>query len=479
MHTEPTSASAPEVKTNRDIGKAANKTRPPMTATRNSLPKPAKTAPPKTMCEEPLSVLPTAYQGKLLKLDSAAIQVSRWSNRLPNFVDTSDFKELVDLITKTGGNTVPVLVRMLPDNSYELVYGHRRVMACQHAGLKVNALVAKGLTDEQCIRHMAQENIGRDGLSLLEQGQWYARLRAEQVYKTDGALSHALGVDKGDLSKALSIARLHPVIINAFSSPRDLQYRFANALTRASALKPDQADIQSTEIYLRALAIAALRSSADSKLNGREVYDMLLGAKPVQPAAAHGHVTCPEASACALQEVLKIAPLKAAGDADEHVLEVMLEVTVAACETNSQKQSKEEPQEKLQEEPCVGPSNTELPTFRKQNKEAVSLGAIDEERAECQSVVAQDICMAACQSSSGKTAGVGRSNIWCPIMTDDTNVIGAVTAAENGTALVELSLALSEQQCDLLALAVGKLLSDAQYAGTTPSVSSLNDQEAS
>lgn len=492
MHTDPTSASAPALKTNRDIDNVAKKTRPPMTATGGSRPaKPAKTARPKTRGEAPLSALPAAHHAKPLKLDPAVIQVSRWSNRLPDFVDTPAFQELRDLIEKTGGNTVPVLVRFLPDNTCELVYGHRRVKACQLAGLKVNALVASGLTDGQCIVHMAQENSGRYDLSPLEKGQWYARLRAEQVYKTDGALSHALGIDKGDLSKALALARLHPVILNAFSSPRDFQYRFASALAKASAPKPGQADIESTEIYPRALAIADLRRSAGSKPNGRAVYDMLLGFKPVPPAAAHAPVPCLGASACASQEVLKIAPLKAAGnsgnagnsgdagDADEKVQDVMLEVTVAACETNSQKQPKEEPRKQTQEEHRVGPSNRVLPVFRKQNREAVSLGAIDEERAQCPSVVAQETCMAAGQSSPGETAGVGRSNISCPIITDDNNVIGWVAAAENGTALVELSLALSAQQCDQLAFALGELLSDAHYAGTTPSAASSNDQDAS
>jgi len=476
MHTEPTDTSAPLVlKTKPESSKAVKKTKPPMVATRNGLTKPTKGARPKaTSMEVPLPGVPTRYYGKPMKLDPASIELSRWSNRLPDFVDTSAFHELRDQMAKTGGNTVPVLVRLLPDSTHELVYGHRRLMACKLIGLKVNALVARGLTDEEAIRHMAHENIGRHDLSPFEQGRWYARLREEQVYETDSALSRALGVDKGDLSKALALARLHPVIIDAFSSSHDLQYRFASGLARASEPKSGEADIESTEIYQRALAIAALRSSAGSKLDGRAVYGMLLATKPLQPAAVRTLVTCSEVISCASQEVLKMAPFNPAGNpgsTDEYQSKIILEVNVAACENGAQKQP--------QEEPSVGPSNTVLPTFRKQNKEAVSLGAIDEERAECPSVVAQEICMAACQSSSGKTASVGRSNIWCPIMTDDTNVIGAVTAAENGTALVELSLALSEQQCDLLALAVGKLLSDAQYAGTTPSDSSLNDQEAS
>lgn len=471
MHTEPTNASAQELKTKPHIGKSDKKTKPLTTASCNGLAKRTNGARPKaTRIEVPLPVLLTAYHGKPPKLDPAAIQVSRWSNRLPDFVNTLAFKELVDLITKTGGNTVPVLVRLLPDNSYELVCGHRRLMACKVAGLKVNALVARGLTDEEAIRHMAHENMGRHELSPLERGRWYARLRAEQVYETDGALSRALGVDKSDLSKVLALARLHPVIIDAFSSPHDLQHRFVTGLTRASEPRPGEPDIQSTEIYQRALAIAALRSSAGSELGGRAVYKMLLESKPVQPAAARAPVTCTEASSCASQEVLKIAPLNAAGNpegADEYLSKIILEVTVAACETGSQKQ------------PGVGPSNTELSTFEEQNREVVSLGAIDEEGAERPPVVAEKIRMAASPSSLAKTAGVGRSNVWYPIITDDADEIGAVTAAGNGTALVELSRALSAEQCDMLAFELGKLLSHAPYTVLDLNLASSDDQEAS
>jgi ParB/RepB/Spo0J family partition protein len=400
------------------------------------------------------------------------------------------------LITTTGGNTVPVLVRLLPDNSHELVYGHRRLMACQLAGLKVNALVSRSLSDEQAVRTMAQENTARHDLSPLEKGRWYAQLREEQVYKTDGALSRALGVDKGDVSNALALARLDPVIIDAFSSPHDLQYRFAKGLTDAS---------KDSSIYPRALAIASLRSLAAPHLDGRAVYEMLLGKRPVEPPAAHAKATRSNAMPRAAQDMLSGA--SRLPEVTVQCLPVATEEGfIVIDETNSLAGS------------LVGPSNTSHPLFTNPQPEVSAVTALPKDvvprplasMLDDNKVAGQTAWLAgksvgpsnigcsmlthqqqevgaAVKSGSAKnavnclpaqalegltTAGenlapkesaVGPSNVWCPVINAEADEVGEVRLGHQGQVLIELHVRLSPQQCDLLAGALGELLSHDAY----------------
>ena len=420
MHTEPTHPSVdplpptttttPKPKPKPDTGRAGKQAKP----SRGATPKGPATTKSRlrrkaTGIEVPLPVLSMTYHGKPVKLDPALVQLSRRANRSPDFVDMLAFKDLMSLIATTGGNTVPVLVRLLPDNSHELVYGHRRLMACQLAGLKVNALVAKGLSDEQAVRAMAHENTGRHDLSPLEKGRWYAQLREEQVYKTDGALSRALGVDKSDVSNALALARLDPVIIDAFSSPHDLQYRFAKGLTDAS---------KGQSIYPRALAIASLRSLAAPHLDGRAVYEMLHGKRPVQPAA-HVKATPAKAIPGAAQDELD----GATGFPEEAV-----QCPPAATGEGVMVSGEADPLAGA----VVGPSNTWHPLFTYPQSEISAVTAMPEDVAQCPPAAMPEDDMAVDQTASLEGQSVGTSNIGCPILTHQPHEAGA--AIETGSA---------------------------------------------
>ena len=420
MHTEPTHPSVdplPPTTTKPNIVSAGKKAKPSRTATPKAQAAKKNGMHPKAATVEvPLPVLSMTYYGKPVKLDPALVQLSPRANRMPCFVDTPDFKELMSLMIATGGNTVPVLVRLLPDSSHELVYGHRRLKACEMAGLKVNALIARSLTDEQAVRAMAHENTARHDLSPLEKGRWYAQLRKERVYETDGALSHALGVDKSDVSNALALARLRALIIKAFSSPHDLQYRFAKGLTDASKSRP---------IYQRALAIGSLRSSATPSLDGRAVYEMLLGKRLVQPPAAHARATNSIAMPSAAKDVLggtSGLPEKP----DQCLPAVTGEGMMVIGETDPPAGA------------VVGPSNTWHRLFSDPQPEVSPVTALPEDVAQCSPAAMPEMPempeedMAVDQTASLAGSGVGPSNIGCPILTHQPHEAGA--AIETGSA---------------------------------------------
>ncbi|WP_084181711.1 ParB/RepB/Spo0J family partition protein [Polaromonas glacialis] len=500
MHTEPTHPSVdtlPPTTTKPNIVSAGKKAKPSRTATpkaqaakKNGMHSKAATV------EVPLPVLSMTYYGKPVKLDPALVQLSPRANRMPCFVDTPDFKELMSLMIATGGNTVPVLVRLLPDSSHELVYGHRRLKACEMAGLKVNALIARSLTNEQAVRAMAHENTARHDLSPLEKGRWYAQLRKERVYETDGALSRALGVDKGDVSNALALSRLRALIIKAFSSPHDLQYRFAKGLTDASKYRP---------IYQRALAIGSLRSSATPSLDGRAVYEMLLGKRLVQPPAAHARATNSIAMPSAVKDVLDgtsglpekaVQCLPAAteegvmvsGETDPPAGDVVgpsntwhrlfsdpqpeVSAVTALPEDVAQCPPAAMPEDDMAvdqtaslEGPSVGPSNIGCPILTHQPHEAgvaIETGSA-RNAGNCLPAQALEGLTTAGENLAPKEFAVGPSSVWCPVINAEADEVGAVSVGQQGKVLIQLHVWLSPQQCDLLAVALGELLSHEAY----------------
>jgi ParB family chromosome partitioning protein len=61
-------------------------------------------------------------------------------------------------------------------------------------------------------------------------------------------MSAGLGVDITNIGKALSLARLPKEVLNAFSTPLDLQYRWATNLNAALQKEPDAVLTRAKEI---------------------------------------------------------------------------------------------------------------------------------------------------------------------------------------------------------------------------------------
>ena len=69
--------------------------------------------------------------------------------------------ELADSV-KERGVLSPVLVRPMPDGSYQMVAGHRRKMAAELAGLPTVPCIIRELTDDEAIIIMVDSNLQRE-----------------------------------------------------------------------------------------------------------------------------------------------------------------------------------------------------------------------------------------------------------------------------------------------------------------------------
>lgn len=203
------------------------------------------------------------------------IRPSKWANRLEESFMTPAFAELKDEIAQAGGNVQPIKVRpvMGTPDQYEVVFGHRRHRACLEVGVNVLALV-EDVGDADLFKAMERENRLRQNLAPWEQGQMYRSALREGLFGSIGELAREVGIDKGNLSKALALADLPEEIVAAFRSPLDLQFRWAKLLN--DALRQDLEGV-----LTRARGIAAEKNV---KRPAKEVLEALTGMTPPKVA---------------------------------------------------------------------------------------------------------------------------------------------------------------------------------------------------
>ncbi|WP_295551302.1 ParB/RepB/Spo0J family partition protein [uncultured Pseudacidovorax sp.] len=203
-------------------------------------------------------------------LDPKRIRASRWANRHANGLSDKAFEELKADIASSGTNVQPVCVRALALGSdtsadYELVFGHRRHRACLELGIPVQAIIAE-IDDKGLFEAMERENRARKNLSAWEQGMMYRRALDNGLYASQRKLAEAVGVDLSLISKSLALARLPDAVVEAFPSPLDVQFRWAQPLSEVLQRDPEG-------LVARAKALKASKVA----LNAKQVLDALLG----------------------------------------------------------------------------------------------------------------------------------------------------------------------------------------------------------
>jgi len=199
-------------------------------------------------------------------LDPVRIVPSRWANRHPASFEAAEFIALREEIRSAGGNVQPIKVRPsrgVENVDYEIVFGHRRHRACLDLELPVLAMI-EDVSDLDLFSEMDRENRQRADLSAWEQGQIYRKALDEGLYGSLRRLADAIGADPGNVSKAITLARLPDAVIESFPSPLAIQFNWGPALSAAVQKDPEG-------------TIARAKELAPRKLGAREVFDALTG----------------------------------------------------------------------------------------------------------------------------------------------------------------------------------------------------------
>lgn len=146
---------------------------------------------------------------RVIELDPALCEPSFVRDRLEDRgtepdEDTAGIGALAQSIAD-GGQAVPILVRPHPGapGRYQIAYGHRRWQACARLGRPVRAVV-RTLDDNALVVAQGRENSERRDLTFIERAEFARALVVRGVPRT--SVGQALGVDKSELARLLSVA---------------------------------------------------------------------------------------------------------------------------------------------------------------------------------------------------------------------------------------------------------------------------------
>ncbi len=126
--------------------------------------------------------------------------------------DDEEMKALVESV-RARGIIQPILVRRDPVEAerYEIIAGERRWRAAQRAQLHNVPVVIREMDDQEALEIALIENIQREDLSAIEEGEAYQRL-IDEFSHTQDALSKVVGKSRSHVANTLRLLTLPPEV---------------------------------------------------------------------------------------------------------------------------------------------------------------------------------------------------------------------------------------------------------------------------
>lgn len=121
--------------------------------------------------------------------------------------DKDALQQLADSITEHGV-IQPLIVRSMPDGSYQIVAGERRWRAAKMAGLsEIPVVIRDDLSEEQAMQIAMIENLQRENLNPIEEALGYKEL-LDKYSITQEKLAKALGKARSSITNSLGLLNL-------------------------------------------------------------------------------------------------------------------------------------------------------------------------------------------------------------------------------------------------------------------------------
>lgn len=178
--------------------------------------------------------------------EEASIEIE--IDRIQDFKDhpfkVLDDEKMDDLVESICNNGVlsPVIVRPTEEETYEMVSGHRRMHACQLAGLTMIPAIVREMTDDEAVVYMVDSNIQREELLPSEKAFAY-KMKLEAMkhqgnrndltssqngtkLRSDQLLAEQSGESKNTIHRYIRLTELLPELLDMVDSKR-LQFTAA------------------------------------------------------------------------------------------------------------------------------------------------------------------------------------------------------------------------------------------------------------
>jgi len=152
-----------------------------------------------------------------------------WSYADRDNCEMGNIEDLANSI-KSNGQQEPALVRKLkePDGDveYEVIFGHRRWLACTLCNTPLLAM-QKNINDKDAAVAQKEENENRENLSDYARALNYTKLLANKVFSSESELAANFGIKRSSLGDILAYTKIPPKFMECLSKPHELPKRLA------------------------------------------------------------------------------------------------------------------------------------------------------------------------------------------------------------------------------------------------------------
>ncbi len=215
---------------------------------------------------EIISLFGTNSKSKLIEIPVSEISTN------PNQPRKNFSKESIDELAhsiKQYGLIQPITVRKGTRSKYELVAGERRLRACKEAGLKTIEAIVINVTNYDSAALALIENLQRENLSFLEEGEAYSNLITD-FGLTQEELAERLGKSQAYIANKLRVLKLSPEIKKLLID-NNLTERHARALLRLDTEALRKTAVET--IVKRKLNVAQTDKYVESLLSPEQFYE--------------------------------------------------------------------------------------------------------------------------------------------------------------------------------------------------------------
>lgn len=170
---------------------------------------------------------------KLIEIETSKCRPWAFADR--SSLEMGNIEELANSI-KANGQQEPVLVRKLKDSEdedieYEVIFGHRRWLACTLCNKPLLAIL-KDLNDQEAAIAQKEENENRENLSDYARAFNYQMLLDKKVFSNESALAAHFNISRATLGDLMSYTRLPDILLSAIDEPHLLPKRTAVKLAQ-------------------------------------------------------------------------------------------------------------------------------------------------------------------------------------------------------------------------------------------------------